>query len=195
MRFGIGCGELNSASSTGVWVAITELKLELCAASSCLVGDGRETGSTVDGDSVSKVEDDRRLSPEGGEKDSHQLESSSSMGSGEGGYSSAMAASEFDCVAWMVFATASRANKEAGPTCSRAEVDDVDCGRFSVAEEVGCGTPSVAKDADSTSHPLANVFDSAACSVVVVEIDSVSGAEVEDLISTSRVEVDKIEPA
>ena len=50
LRFGIGRGELillKSASSTGGWVAITELKLDPCAASSCLLGDGRETGSML----------------------------------------------------------------------------------------------------------------------------------------------------
>jgi len=39
-----------------------------------LVGDGREIGSMLDCDSV---EDERRLSPERGEEDSHQMDSSS----------------------------------------------------------------------------------------------------------------------
>ena len=76
---------INSASSTVGWLAITELKLDPCAASSCLVGDGRVTGSMLDCESVSKVEDDRRLSPERGEEDSHQLDSSSMREAGEGG--------------------------------------------------------------------------------------------------------------
>ena len=48
------------------------------------------TGSMVDCESVSKVEDDRRLSPERGEEDSHRLDSSSRMEAGEGGYSCPM---------------------------------------------------------------------------------------------------------
>ena len=82
LPFGLRRVELKSASSTRGWLAITELKLDPCAASSCLVGDGREIGSMLDCDSV---EDERRLSPERGEEDSHQLDSSSMREAGEGG--------------------------------------------------------------------------------------------------------------
>ena len=75
LRFGIGLGEvIKSASSPGGCVGITELKLDPCAASSCLVGDGREIGSMADCDSV---KDERPLSPERGKEDSQQLDSSS----------------------------------------------------------------------------------------------------------------------
>ena len=81
------------------------------------------------------VEEDRRLSPERGEEDSHQLDSSSRIEAGDGGYSSPMDASEFNSVA-----STSRSDKEAVPTCSRANVD---CGRFSAAEEANSNTCSV----------------------------------------------------
>ncbi len=74
----------------------------------------------MDGVSLSKVEDDSPLSPERGEEDSHQL-NSSSMGAGEGGYSNPMEVCEFNCVERMGFASASRA--------------DVDSDTFSVAED------------------------------------------------------------
>ena len=131
---------------------------------------------------MSKVEGDRRLSPE----DSHHFESSSSMGSGEGGYCSAMEVSEFVCFAWMVMgelASASRADKEAVPTFSRAEVDDVDCGRFSVAEEVGCR---------SVACSVVEELDSIACSVLEEEeFDSVSRVAVAELNSVSWVELEE----
>ena len=137
---------------------------------------------------MSKVEDDRCRSPEGGEEDSLHFESSSSMGAGEGGYCSTMDASEFVCFAWMVMgelASASRADKEAVPTFSRAEVDDVDCGRFSVAEEVGCGTRSVACS-------VVEELDSIACSVLEEEeFDSVSRVAVAELNSVSWVELEE----
>ena len=96
-----------------------------------------------DCESVSKVEDERRLSPERCEEDSHQLDSSSIIEAGEGGYSSPMDASEFNAVAWTVLGeltSSSRSDKEAVPTCSRANVD---CGRFSAAEEANSNTCSV----------------------------------------------------
>ncbi len=58
--------------------------------------------------------------------DSHQLDSCSWREAGEGGYSCPMDASEF--------ASASRSDKDAGPSSSRATEEEVDCGRFSVAE-------------------------------------------------------------
>ena len=94
-----GTCRINSASSHGGLLAITELKVDSCAACSCLVGDGRVTSSMLDCESVSKVEDERRLSPERGEADSHQLDSSSLIDAGEGGYCSPMDVSEFDSVA------------------------------------------------------------------------------------------------
>ena len=75
----------------------------------------------LDCESVSKVEDERRLSPERGEADSHQLDSSSVIDAGEGGYCSPMDVSEFDSVAWIVLSeltSASRSDKEAVPTCA-----------------------------------------------------------------------------
>ena len=76
--------------------------------------------------------------------------------------------SEFDSVAWMLLgelASPPRSDKEAVPTSSRANEDDVDCGIFSVAEEVDsascpvpkvleCVTPSVEKEVDSLSLGL-----------------------------------------
>ena len=124
LPFGIESGEpilhdgtccIKSASSTGGWLAITALKLDPCAPSSCLVGDGRETGSMVD---CGSEEDDHRLSSERGEEDSQQLDSSSLIEAGEGGYSSPMDASE---LAWTVFgelASSSRSDKEAFATSS-----------------------------------------------------------------------------
>ena len=130
LPFGLRRVELKSASSTGSWLAITELKLDPCAASSCLVGDGRGTGSTADCESV---EDDRRLS--------HQLDSSSRMEAGEGGYSSPMDASEFD--------SASRSDKEAGSSSSRATEADIDSASCPLAKVVDSVSPSVVEVVDS----------------------------------------------
>ena len=71
-----------------------------------------------------------------------------------------MDASEFDYVA-----SASRLDKEAVPTCSRANVEGVDCGRFSVAEK-----------ASSASSSVGSV-----CPPVAEDADSVGGAEVKEL--------------
>ena len=120
LPFGLIRGN-NSASSTVGWLAITELKVDSCAASSCLVGDGRVAGSMLDCESVSKLEDDCRLPPERGEEDSHQLDSSSMLEAGEGGYCSPMDVSEFDSVGWTVvgeLSSSSRSDKEAVPTCA-----------------------------------------------------------------------------
>jgi len=211
LRFGLGCGDLflhdgtcciNSSSSRGGWFAITELKLDPCAASSCLVGDGRGTGSTVDCESL---EDDRRLSPEREEVDSHQLDSSSRIEAGEGGYSCPMDASEFD--------SASRSDKEAGPSSSRVTEEEVDSTSHpvaddansasrsvaklldsmspSVAEEVDSETCSVTDDGDSTSCLLAKVVDSVSPSVVK-ELDSASGSEVDSGSGSEVEEVDSV---
>ena len=54
-----------------------------------------------------------------------------------------MGLSEFDSVAWTVLGeltSSSRSDKEAVPTCSRANVD---CGRFSVGEEANSASSSV----------------------------------------------------
>ena len=72
-----------------------------------------------------------------------------------------MGLSEFDSVAWTVLGeltSSSRSEKEAVPTCSRANVD---CGRFSVAE-----------DANSASCSMGNVLGSV-CPPVAEEVDSV----------------------
>ena len=101
------------------------------------------------------VEDERGLSSEPGEEDSHQLDSSSRIEAGEGGYSCPMDASEFDSVA-----SASRQDKEAVPTCSRANEEDVDCGRFSVAEDVDSVTGSGMEDVDSVAGSVMEEVDS-----------------------------------
>ena len=102
LRFGIGLGELILLKSACGWFAITGLKFASCAASSCLVWDDSVTGSSVGCESVSKVDDGRPLSPERGEEDSHQLDSSSRMEVGEGGYNIPMEVSELDSVVRMV---------------------------------------------------------------------------------------------
>jgi len=123
----------------------------------------------VDCESVSKVEDDPRLSPERGEEDSHQLDSSSMIEAGEGGYSCPMEASEFDSVGWTVLGeltSSSRSDKEAVPTCSRAAEEDFDCGRFSVAEDADSDTCSVAKVLDFNTCSVAKVLGSVCPPVV-----------------------------
>ena len=121
------------------------------------------------------MEDERRLSPERGGEDSHQLDISSRMEAGEGGYSCPMEASEFDTVA-----SASLSDKEAGPSTSRATEEEVNCGRFSVAKDADSVCSSVADDADSASCPLAKVLDSVSPSMEK-ELDSASGSEVKEV--------------
>ena len=149
-------------------------RVELKSAfSSCLVGDGGGTGSTDDCESV---EDDRRLSPERGEVDSHHLESSSLIEAGDGGYCCPMDASEFE--------SASRSDKEAGPSSSRVTEE----------EEVDSASHPVAEDAISASCLLAKVVDSVSPSVVK-ELGSASGSEVEEVDSGSGSEVEEVDAA
>ena len=156
-------------------------------------------------ESVSKGEDGRRLSPERGEEESHQLDSSSSMEPGEDGYSSPMDVSEFDSVARIVLgelAVPSRTDKETGSSSSRAEVKDVNFGIFSVAENAdsvaGWETevlnfvfPSVVEKVGSFSRSVVKEVDSASGSEVG-EVDSASGSEVG---SASRSEVEEVDCA
>ena len=93
------------------------------------------------------VEDDRRQSPERGEEDSHQLDSSSLIEAGDGGYCCPMDAREFD--------SASRSDKEAGPSSSRVTEEDVDSASHPVAD-----------DANSASHSVVKMFDSMSPSIV-----------------------------
>jgi len=192
LRFGLGCGDLflqdgscriKSASSTGGWLEITKLKLDPCAASSGLVGDGRETGLTADCESV---EDDRRLSPEREVVDSHQLDSSSLIEAGDGGYCCPMDASEFD--------SASPSDKEAGPSSSRATEKEVDCGRFSVADDANSASHPIGDDANSASRPVAEEVDSVSCLQAKV-LDSMSPSVAEEVDSETCSVLEEVDSA
>ena len=92
-----------------------------------------------------------------------------------------MGLSEFDSVAWTVLGeltSSSRSDKEAVPTCSRANVD---CGRFSVAEEANSASCSVAKVLDSMSPAL------------VKEVNATSGSEMEAVDRVSASELEEID--
>ena len=70
-----------------------------------------------------------------------------------------MDVSEFDSVTWTVLGeltSSSRSDKEAVPTCSRANVD---CGSFSVGEEANSNKCSVAKVFGSMCPPVAEEVD------------------------------------
>ncbi len=91
-----------------------------------------------------------------------------------------MDVSEFDSVAWTVLSeltSSSRSEKEAVPTCSRANVN---CLRFSFAEEANSASCSVGKVLGSM------------CPSVAEEDDSVSGLMVEELYSLSGSEVEAV---
>ena len=195
LRFGIGSGELIVLNSACCWVAITGLKLDPCGASSCFVWEDSVTGSTVDCMSVSKVEEDRRLSPERGEEDSPQLISSSRMEAGEGGCSNPMDVSELDSIAGMVLgelASDSSADKEEDLSSSRANAEEVGCGTYSVAEEVDSVSPSVEEGVNSLTRSVIEEVESVSPSVLE-EVDSLTGSMMEDVNSVSPSVVEEVD--
>ena len=102
-----------------------------------------------------------------------------------------MGLSEFDSVAWTAvgeLTSSSRSEKEAVPTCHRANVD---CGRFSVAEDANSASCSVGKVLDSMSPSLVKEVD-ATSGREGEAVDRFSGSEMEAVDWASGSEVDEV---